>query len=1837
MALSAQYAALAANAGDPSTHSSVCDALATLPSKERLALASAVARTAHASAKPSARPPWRAAISVLRELAPKLAAKPTNGVQAAPRAAVETYAALYALAVAEDSAASTEELVDAASVATAALQSVLPMPAGNDASKQKRGRAKKPRAEDVIDVDTAALLDCILFSGAGTIPWERMLPATSVDSAGVVVPALLAKLLLTNAGLDDRLSVTRMLLLPWLNSMKMRAERETVSPSAADAYRRKARSAMFRVAEGASGDPRGALQARVTGLGLFPGEPHEFAKIMLRSANSFLRSGRDSADRGSRRQAAANRDYGFVSSLYRDAIPLFKRSVQHSASSVVCTHGHEDACAWFDHVMISFCSAGDGGPLFREAAELAVQREKLLENSALSHACKLQRILVDGNMYSRNPHQWIDAEARLSRTVLSQHQSTHQPSAADCLKEYLDDIRKGHHPDIPSSSQLDGQDGSAILRTLRVLEPVRAVVCASKAEWTLQLASVDLLTCYVEIFMVAQTLKCEAGIKERLEAMVGSALSACEVTMKVHASRRASQGLEHALSTCMSILRRVTRDRGQWAKWASAMLNNIGVDLYNRHVKRPSSLDLEFLRHAGVFMEESVFCLAACHDQELEARCPCPALPQLSIERCVARLAAAADAYSAAGSDSAREAVDVATVALHLCCLHSFQVPEFLYCAFARASTCQTARDGADVVEILNAHVSHHLIREHSRSSRRLPHLDCSSRASRQMHTLARRESESHGDSLNRDLLECAFEALQMSSISRRKKVGTGRAEGVEVSPRLVATINGERAILCELGQHCDGTGLDCCPAYALARANVLTGREDSLSSARLLVRNIISDSCRDSYCCEYYVALAEAWLAVEGLDVDAIDVSLAKLKACVETLAQSQSVWPRHSRRQIALGHALELSESLIFSLTLYDLDSAAVEACSVARESAVALGVPCSMHASSHLFRRLGWSQQFWAAVRKDETAGHGECIGVHGSMLNDLCRFRDAEVVVRDCEDSLSCGARADAAVKGRGNIFESLNAAKAALKTLLKELSADMALSRTQEVEYLTVGDIPVPVSRSGSESLLPHTRARHRLLTELALCLGRLAALHCRIDNHTEARYFESKARQLAKYLDVPALNAELSMRVSAFPAPFASRHGGRDIADPGLQDNIADYVHPCHDASRDGESFVNSLVLVRGLLGHADFALEPPGVVEEAIIKKALDFCEEAAALISICADFDEVDPVVLGTLTWHLWYRKGMALYRLGDYMSSRNALEHSIQLSTSCHEDELASCVALVQLEIEHGKWDRAISVLNTAFQLVTARPVCAPRVVRRLFRARVSTILGLEQSGQVGDISCLATGLIAGHGLSLAIRHAVRRENSWPVGDTDGLVNQLGSLSLSPFQNATEQLRNSLPGTSIAVGLSMVADKSALILWRVSRSADCFVLRLPLPETGSLSYEGVLERFTNIQEAMKTESAQEEPELTPRAKANWWKRRFALDHALGELMFEIEDVWLGPANALLLPAQISGNCSSKSPLAEAYYAAMLSSPDAVSEENFALVAKLAVCSRESVPAAMGVLRDLKNGKSQPRTTRARTRSRSNMAIPVGGLSRSVVGELFLAIDNQLEGLPWESLPILRAAKCSTARLPHYSFLESSKTRGTVDVSRVFYLLNPSGDLDSTQRTFESSFQSQTGWAGVSGAGSEDPDASAIMSEVERSDVFLYCGHGGGEEYVSPRKFKGSEGRQYLPVSILMGCSSGRLNRYTGDAESSGTVFDYLTAGAPAVVANLWDVSDRDIDRLTLAFLTEWLGLGNTSRECAPVGDAQTVNLGIALARARDACRLPFLVGAATVIYGRPDISAV
>ncbi|KAG7398125.1 Separin [Phytophthora boehmeriae] len=230
-------------------------------------------------------------------------------------------------------------------------------------------------------------------------------------------------------------------------------------------------------------------------------------------------------------------------------------------------------------------------------------------------------------------------------------------------------------------------------------------------------------------------------------------------------------------------------------------------------------------------------------------------------------------------------------------------------------------------------------------------------------------------------------------------------------------------------------------------------------------------------------------------------------------------------------------------------------------------------------------------------------------------------------------------------------------------------------------------------------------------------------------------------------------------------------------------------------------------------------------------------------------------------------------------------------------------------------------------------------------------------------------------------------------------------------------------------------------------------------------------------------------------------------------------------------------------------------------------------------------------------------------------------------LILNHQLHEFPWEGIDVMGGCSGVTRMLSLDLILQNANRAapGTaLRRDRVRFLLNPAGDLKSTQTQLEPVLENGAttlGWKGIIG---EVPDPDELRNYLLDADLFIYCGHGSGEAYLHRDKILSLQGD--CSAALLFGCSSGRLEQ-EGIFGPSGAVLSYLRAGSPAVVAMLWDVTDKDTDQLSVRILQEWLLAdfeerdGNCSRSLAQV-----------LQDSRDVCKLKYLNGHAAVCYGLP-----
>ncbi|KFK31931.1 hypothetical protein AALP_AA6G177700 [Arabis alpina] len=233
-----------------------------------------------------------------------------------------------------------------------------------------------------------------------------------------------------------------------------------------------------------------------------------------------------------------------------------------------------------------------------------------------------------------------------------------------------------------------------------------------------------------------------------------------------------------------------------------------------------------------------------------------------------------------------------------------------------------------------------------------------------------------------------------------------------------------------------------------------------------------------------------------------------------------------------------------------------------------------------------------------------------------------------------------------------------------------------------------------------------------------------------------------------------------------------------------------------------------------------------------------------------------------------------------------------------------------------------------------------------------------------------------------------------------------------------------------------------------------------------------------------------------------------------------------------------------------------------------------------------------------------------------------------IILVLDHEIQMLPWENIPILRRQE--VYRMPSVGSIsavlkkccsqEDTAARfispfPLIDPQDAYYLLNPSGDLRSAKIEFESWFKEHK----MKGRAGSLPATEELINALGKHDLFLYIGHGTGEQYIPMCRVKNLD---KCAAAVLMGCSSG-LPYIRGRYVPNSVPMSFLLAGSPVVVANLWGVTD-DINQFGKAMLEGWF------RERSD--DDTSERVGSSMVYSRDACILQFLTGAAPVCYGVP-----
>ena len=552
-------------------------------------------------------------------------------------------------------------------------------------------------------------------------------------------------------------------------------------------------------------------------------------------------------------------------------------------------------------------------------------------------------------------------------------------------------------------------------------------------------------------------------------------------------------------------------------------------------------------------------------------------------------------------------------------------------------------------------------------------------------------------------------------------------------------------------------------------------------------------------------------------------------------------------------------------------------------------------------------------------------------------------------------------------------------------------------------------------------------------------------------------------------------------------------------------------------------------------------------------------------------------------------------------------------------------------------------------------------------------------------------------------------MKEVSSIEVGRSLKIPSRLGSLENIPISIGRTKIRKAdmnfsdyqanyidiIPASWTVFSISLSENREELRLSKIRSGQVPFVVNIPIKRQGShcnededFGFKHAKEELLDIIDLANHSTHDGANGGRKMTKSQWWQARETLDARLKDLLVNIENVWLGGFKAVL--TRIVPRQDLLSRFQQSFYNILKKHLPSRQKNGRNTTANQPLLDTRVLELFLGLGDPTQNQDlDEPlmdilyfvvdilqfhgeRNAYDEIDFDSIAVETLDALShyhetaRSMTQEqasdhTILVLDKALHCFPWESIPCLRDHAIS--RMPSLSCLRekilqqglqsgkfcSSAPGCMIDAEDGAYVLNPAGDLVSTQKTFQGPLAKLSTWSATT---NRVPSEADIISCLSTRSLYLYFGHGSGGQYVRSRAIKELD---RCAVALLLGCSSAAMTE-AGEFESYGVPMTYLCAGAPAVVGTLWDVTDKDIDRFSLRALERW-GLFEAASEAqgSPVeraargrrrvgeklrgleesGDSSgrgKTGLDQAVAEGREACVLKYLNGAAPVVYGIP-----
>ncbi|KAH7406149.1 peptidase family C50-domain-containing protein [Phaeosphaeria sp. MPI-PUGE-AT-0046c] len=537
----------------------------------------------------------------------------------------------------------------------------------------------------------------------------------------------------------------------------------------------------------------------------------------------------------------------------------------------------------------------------------------------------------------------------------------------------------------------------------------------------------------------------------------------------------------------------------------------------------------------------------------------------------------------------------------------------------------------------------------------------------------------------------------------------------------------------------------------------------------------------------------------------------------------------------------------------------------------------------------------------------------------------------------------------------------------------------------------------------------------------------------------------------------------------------------------------------------------------------------------------------------------------------------------------------------------------------------------------RLVDAHAACAKSGPNHMFQqvsmalGTVTVLLSAVSTGELGGslhpLYAAYMGEIPKTNALRLTQESVQAENEqisrdgclrWPISSPSNYT----VTTVSDFQ---KEYIDTIPTTWTAISLALNESRNELYITRYESGLSPFVLRLPLARHASrdmdeeeFSFEDGKRDFDEIIE-LSDFSTRTAKDMTSReARQQWWTEREALDTRLQELLLNMQNIWLGGFRGIFsqhdrqpallasfrkslenvlnqhLPSRRKKSQLTRPVLDTRILELFIGLGDATDEDL-----DLDEALMDLIYFVVDILHfngernayDEIDFEAMVVETQEALQAYHSAAQKMSHNNKHVI----LLLDNNLHGFPWESLPCLE--KLSISRLPSLAALrerllaaqqcasQQHSTPGHYISGRSggTSILNPSGDLSHTSKTLKPRLDELDGdWTHIA---NRAPTEKEFEDSLREKDLVLYFGHGSGAQFVRSKAVRrlytsqqdGHDKKPGCATTFLFGCSSVHLTE-NGIYEPSGMLASYLTAGAPAVVGMLWDVTDKDCDRFAV-----------------------------------------------------------